>query len=117
MSHDKSVCSKQAGAVVPRIDRNRCEAKGDCVRVCPFSVFEIQVLQESDRVGLSWRGKLKAWAHGIKGGIKRGIKGGLKGEAKQAYVVAPEACHACGLCVKACPEKAITLLKIGPGSP
>jgi 4Fe-4S ferredoxin len=26
-------------------------------------------------------------------------------------VIKPDACHACGLCVTACPEKAITLIR------
>ena len=38
-------------------------------------------------------GKVKAWAHGN----------------RQAYVVRPFDCHACGLCVAACPEEAIRL--------
>jgi NAD-dependent dihydropyrimidine dehydrogenase PreA subunit len=42
---------------------------------------------------LSWLGMLKAWAHGN----------------KQAYVVRGESCHACRLCIDACPEKALTL--------
>jgi NAD-dependent dihydropyrimidine dehydrogenase PreA subunit len=38
-------------------------------------------------------GKLKTKVHG----------------RKKAFVAQPGACHACGLCVTACPEKAITL--------
>lgn len=86
-------CGGEAGRVAPVVDRNRCEAKGDCVRVCPYDVFEIRLLTFADREALSWLGKLKAWAHGH----------------KQAYVVQPEACHACQLCVAACPERAIRL--------
>jgi len=40
-------CAPDAGRVVPRIDRNRCEAKADCVRVCPYDVFEIRALSQS----------------------------------------------------------------------
>jgi NAD-dependent dihydropyrimidine dehydrogenase PreA subunit len=32
----------------------------------------------------------------------------------QADVVSPDACHACGLCLKSCPEDAITLEKFTP---
>ena len=46
-----------------------------------------------DRAKLSWMGRLKAWAHGN----------------RQAFVVRPDACHACKLCVDACPENAIRL--------
>jgi 4Fe-4S ferredoxin len=31
---------------------------------------------------------------------------------KQAYAVNADACRACGLCVTACPEKAITLARL-----
>lgn len=86
-------CPGEAGKVAPVVDRNRCEAKGDCVRVCPYDVFEIGPLSASERVALSWLGKVKAWAHGN----------------QQAFVVHPEACHACRLCVDACPEKALSL--------
>lgn len=30
---------------------------------------------------------------------------------QKAYVINPEQCHACGLCVQACPKKAIKLLR------
>ena len=86
-------CPGEPGKVAPVVDRNRCEAKADCVRVCPYDVFEIRPLTEADRRGLSWLGKIKSWAHGN----------------KQAYVVHPEACQACQLCITACPEKALSL--------
>lgn len=84
-------CTGTPGRVVPVIDRNRCEAKADCVRVCPYGVFSIQTLRPEDRTGLSLRGRLKAFFHG----------------GKQAYTPKADQCHACGLCVSACPEKAI----------
>jgi NAD-dependent dihydropyrimidine dehydrogenase PreA subunit len=31
---------------------------------------------------------------------------------KQGFVAAPEVCHACGLCVAACPERAIRLTRL-----
>ena len=87
-------CAEEAGRLVPVIDRNRCEAKEDCVRVCPYDVFEIRVLTSSDKGGMSWMGRLKARVHGN----------------EQAFTVKPEACHACKLCVAACPENAIRLV-------
>ena len=93
----QAACKGQAGRVVPHIDRNRCEAKGGCVEVCPFQVFEIRALAPADRAALSFRGRLKAWGHGH----------------RQAYVLRPDDCHACGLCVQACPENAIRLMSGG----
>jgi len=87
---------KQPGRVVPLVDRNRCEAKKDCVRVCPYHVFEIRPLSAADKSALSFVGRMKAWAHGN----------------EQAFVVNGPDCHACGLCVTACPEKAIRLVAV-----
>lgn len=95
-----SACKADSGEFVPLVDRNRCEAKGDCVRVCPYDVFEIRSLTTEQRKQLSLRGKLKAWAHG----------------GQQASVIRPEACQACSLCVEACPEKAIKLVRAVRGS-
>jgi 4Fe-4S ferredoxin len=92
-------CKQTAGQFAPRIDRNRCEGKEDCVRVCPYGVFEIGTLQPPERARLSLKGRLKAFAHGY----------------QQAFAVHAEACHACGLCVKACPEHAITLVRVPSG--
>jgi 4Fe-4S ferredoxin len=75
------------------VDRNRCEAKDDCVRVCPYDVFEVLVLAPAERAGVSLRGRLNLLVH----------------RDRQAVVVRPDDCHACGLCVAACPEHAITL--------
>ncbi len=93
-------CSDRPGRVVPVIDRNRCEAKSKCVDVCPYHVFELQALTSVERAGLSLVGRLKAWAHG----------------GRQAFAVRAEDCHACGLCVAACPEQAIRLVP-APAAP
>ncbi len=86
-------CKQAAGVIRPVIDRNRCEGKQDCVKVCPYEVFSMGTLPKAGRAGLSLRGKLKGFAH----------------RWQQAFATNTEACHACGLCVAACPEKAITL--------
>jgi NAD-dependent dihydropyrimidine dehydrogenase PreA subunit len=80
--------------VVPVIDRGRCEAKEDCVRACPYHVFEVRRLTDAERAPLSWFARLRVFVHG----------------GKQAFAVRAADCHACGLCVKACPEKAIRLV-------
>lgn len=86
-------CKHPPGVVAPAIDRNRCEGKEDCVRVCPYAVFEVRELSRHERGALSFAGRLKAWAHGN----------------RQAFAVRAADCHACQLCVEACPEDAIRL--------
>jgi 4Fe-4S ferredoxin len=95
MSEAEQQC-KEPGVLLPVIDRNRCEAKGDCVRVCPYNVFELASLSEAQRAELSMLGKLKAFFHG----------------GRQAFVTKPADCHACGQCVIACPEHAIKLQRV-----
>jgi 4Fe-4S ferredoxin len=89
---------KEPGLLRPIIDRNRCEGKEDCVRVCPYGVFDMGKLSAEQRAELSFVGRLKAFAHGN----------------RQAFAVRTEQCHACGLCVTACPEKAIKLARPSP---
>lgn len=88
-------CGAEAGAWRPMIDRARCEGKADCTEVCPYEVFEVRRINEADYQALSWFGRLKSRAHG----------------RKSAYTPLAEACRACGLCVVACPEKAIRLVR------
>ncbi len=96
MSNAKNSCqpAQNAGQSRPVIDRNRCEGKADCVRVCPYKVFEIGKINADQKKQLSLRGRLKAFAHG----------------GKQAFVINGDACRACQLCVQSCPEQAIKLL-------
>jgi NAD-dependent dihydropyrimidine dehydrogenase PreA subunit len=81
------------GTVVPIIDHARCEAKRDCVAVCPVDVFEVRRIDQSDFDRLGALGKLKSRAH----------------RRMTAYAVRADDCEACGHCVTACPEHAITL--------
>lgn len=76
------------------VDRNKCEGKGDCVEVCPYSVFDVRRIDDADYAKLSLIGKLKSRAHG----------------RKTAYTPHADACRACGMCVVACPEHAIALV-------
>jgi len=87
-------CKAEPGLYRPEIDLKRCEGKQDCAEVCPYGVFEIAKINPKDYAGLGFFGKLKSRAHG-------GIV---------AYAVRGDLCQACGLCVVACPEKAITLV-------
>jgi len=95
MDTKPSAC-KEAGKLSPVIDRNRCEGKEDCVRACPYQVFEMGTLGPDEKAGLTRLGHVKAFFHGY----------------RQAFAVKPEACHACGLCVTACPERAIKLISV-----
>lgn len=88
-------CRQSPGTFAPVINRNKCEGKGPCVAACPFDVLEVGTLSKADRANLSVIGKIKAFAHG----------------GKQAFVVRPDLCAACGLCVQICPEKAIRLVQ------
>lgn len=84
---------KETGRLVPVIDASRCEAKEDCVRVCPYDVFTVRKLTEQERGALGLLTRFKVFVH----------------DGKQGFVTRPADCHACGECVKACPEQAIQL--------
>ena len=86
---------KPVGVLVPLVDRRRCEGKDDCVAVCPYDVFEVRRMDDADFARLSFIGRLKSRAHG----------------RRTAYTPRADQCHACGLCVVACPEKAIALVR------
>ena len=87
-------CGAKAGAYLPIVDRNACEGKRDCVEVCPYDVFEVRHIENEDFRKLSFLGKLKNRVHG----------------RLSAYTPQANLCQACGLCVVACPETAISLL-------
>ena len=86
-------CKQEPGVFAPVIDRGRCEGKADCVVICPYEVFELGILPPEDRTGFGFLAKVKGTLHGW----------------KQSFAVNADACRACGLCVSACPEKAIKL--------
>jgi len=87
-------CKFAAGVMTPEINPSRCEAKGPCVPACPYSVLEIRVLTVAERTELlPPLQRFRSFIHGN----------------KRAFVADADACRGCGLCVDACPEKAIKL--------
>jgi NAD-dependent dihydropyrimidine dehydrogenase PreA subunit len=88
-------CKAPPGAYEPVIDHARCEGKGDCVEVCPYDVFEVAPIAAADYRALPWPSRLKVRVHGM----------------KSAYTPRADLCLACGLCVVACPERAIRLVR------
>jgi NAD-dependent dihydropyrimidine dehydrogenase PreA subunit len=88
-------CSAEPGRFIPVVDRSKCEGKSDCVDVCPYDVFEVRRIEDADFAELGLLARIKVIAHG----------------RKSAYAPRASACQACGLCVVACPEKAITLVE------
>ena len=94
-SPSASNCKRESGRVLPTINLKRCEGKGDCERVCPENVFEVRRIDDADYGSPGALQKFKLRVHGM----------------KVAYAPNADACRSCGLCVAACPERAITLAK------
>jgi NAD-dependent dihydropyrimidine dehydrogenase PreA subunit len=65
------------------------------VVVCPNDVFKVGRIDDGDFRSLSALAKLRVLAH----------------RRQTAYTPNADACRACGLCVVACPEDAITLVR------
>jgi NAD-dependent dihydropyrimidine dehydrogenase PreA subunit len=88
-----SRCDDPPGSWRPIVDHDRCQGKRDCVVVCPYDVFEVRRIEDADWQALSWLASLKVLAH----------------RYQTAYTPRADHCRGCGLCVVACPERAITL--------
>ena len=87
-------CNAAPGTWTPVVDHGRCEGKADCVTVCPHDVFEVRRIEPADWRALGLLARLRVTAHG----------------KSTAYTPRADQCQACGLCVVACPERAITLM-------
>jgi NAD-dependent dihydropyrimidine dehydrogenase PreA subunit len=94
-------CAAPPATWTPVVDHGRCEAKADCVVVCPNDVFEVTAIGADEWAALGPLAKVRVAAHG----------------RRSAYAVRAEECNACGLCVVACPEKAISLVPPPGGAP
>jgi len=86
---------REAKIMMPQIHLGKCEGAGDCAEVCPYNVFEIRKATAEERADFNFKERVKSFVHGHKKG----------------FVVKAGECHACGLCVKACPEKAVKLVR------
>ena len=80
---------------VPLADHSKCEAKGECVSVCPYSIFQLRPRTREEISGLTFMGKIKAREHKNLVGSPLHI----------------DLCKSCGDCVVSCPEKAIKLIQ------
>ena len=88
-------CKAAPAAWRPVVDRRRCEGKSDCVQVCPYDVFEVSTIADDEYRALPALARFKLKVHGM----------------RTAYTPRADACRACGLCVVACPEHAIALVR------
>jgi 4Fe-4S ferredoxin len=95
MDGSKPDCKGEPGAWIPVVDPARCEGKADCVRVCPYQVFEVGRIDDAVYRGLPLLARLKVRVHGM----------------KTSHAVRADTCHACAECVTACPEDAIRLAR------
>ncbi|HVE81573.1 MAG TPA: ferredoxin family protein [Myxococcales bacterium] len=89
-------CKGQPHAVAPVVDPSRCEGKAECAAVCPYDVFEVRQMDDADFAELGLFAKIKVMVHG----------------RRTSYTPRADECMACGLCVAACPESAITLVSV-----
>ena len=87
-------CRAEPGSFIPVVDRQRCEGKADCIAVCPYDIFEIGPIDEAEFRQFSTMTRFKLWVHG----------------KKTALTPRAAECLACGMCVVACPENAISLV-------
>lgn len=94
MKHTTSNCEDEGGKLVPIINLNNCGGKEDCIPACPYEVLEMRPISNQDRETLNLKGKLKTFFN-----------------ENKAFVTDTNLCHACGICVQICPEKAIRLTR------
>ena len=85
--------------VRPVIDHDRCLpspfGKADCIEECSENIIELQKFDKTRKKNFSIGRKFLVFLH----------------RGRQAFVISPENCVACGVCVQVCPKKAIKLKK------
>jgi 4Fe-4S ferredoxin len=90
-------CKHPPNNIIPIVNLSKCEGKGPCIEVCPYDVFEMKPITTKQFFTLNTIGKIKTIVHG----------------KNKAFAVNADKCLGCGLCVSACPEKAIKLSIVG----
>ena len=90
---DESFCH-ETGMVRPVINPDRCFGDADCVSACPHGVLSTRAVTSALQDEVVRRAARAASDLVI---------------SRQALVLAPERCAACGLCVAACGQRAIFL--------
>jgi len=88
-------CRQPPGKLRPVVDPGKCEAKAACDAICPVDVFAIERIRPDVFRSLPVVSKLKVWVHGM----------------KTAETPNAAACLGCALCISACPESAIRLVR------
>jgi 4Fe-4S ferredoxin len=88
-------CRAAPGHWIPVVDRAQCEGKAECVDVCPYAVFQIGTLSDEEYRSLSYLGRARARHH----------------QFQTSRTPRAAECRACGLCVVACPEDALELIR------
>jgi len=83
--------------LIPHIDYNKCTGRGVCVEVCPEDIFEIR---NKSQIEFCEDTKTSGFCPEPEFAAKDG----------RSYPVNIDDCTACEICVKECPEKAITLI-------
>jgi NAD-dependent dihydropyrimidine dehydrogenase PreA subunit len=94
MKLDDSNCDETGGKLKSLVNMSKCGGKEDCIPACPYDVLEMRPITPEDRLTLNFKGKIKTFF-----------------KPNKAYVTDPSLCHACGICVQICPEKAIKLVR------
>lgn len=92
---DGQNCNAEGGLFVPIVDTNRCKGRHECEEVCPYDVFYVRRMDDDDFAALSVRGKVNSLLH----------------QRRTAYTPNADQCKGCGLCVVACPESAVRLVR------
>ena len=65
---------KEPGRLVPVVDTSRCEAKADCVEVCPYHVFTVRKLTDAERGALGLMTRFKVFVHGGKQAVRPAVQ-------------------------------------------